>query len=769
MTHAADTWDLYFKSASALQESISRNAEDGDFSQDEKEIIYIFDANIFVFEADVTDEQRLTENIDNLVGGGPRQLEIAKVLERLTAEFLFSGKLPGQRDGKAYITLPHLSEAIDVSRAIARNLDQQSRNQMSPFEKDEVRDEVRNIVDAPGTVAEKLRELSAILPATWLASLEPRAHFQRALVEAFRKPGSLIPLDMVKWGRAAAELRHDDVQPWLNLMPEVKLPRTVDNNRADAISLATITNLYLDDKTARGPDRERQYLLVTSDRALANAVRQRMPVLRTKGIPNFVRLPEDFLPLINMNSMSLALSQVPADAKLRNAFANIFASIRMAVHWIALVKREGDAKEAKFPLDKDPLTYLQEAWRSIADYVAVLNLPYARDAAWLIEDLKIYLTPGTKAEAAALVETAVLEVSDQHLMIVLEATLAAMKREKSAIARPRRVHLQVLGDLFSKLLPSGDLNSFLTSLIEEGKLSPHIRAAMEREREGAEVQLLAACLFIAGDRWSLATQAASRGLQLLEQAGANSSNRLDARYLVAHCLRFSMRREFDLQRAKHLLEQNLLAYGSHGDRTSLATFRRLRDEIEFASLLITAAILEALAPTSAGRKNLGVDAGWHLFPTISSNAHSYLADGVHRLRSALENLDRDGSNVDSASANSLKRQAITNLLEAFIFERIGPGLQGDHQIFGPEAKDLIERLGGFMNPCPDASQMLLLTHHIYYWRGRGLIAESESERRQYIDNLKTFLIDGKKTHKLPLIDLIEFQFIEDQLLLVNSS
>ncbi len=768
MTDADPTWEKYFRSAAVLKESIERNLGDTEFALDHQ-IIYIFDANIFVFDADINDQHRLTEHVDNLVGTGPRQQEITKTFERFTASFLFSGRLPGQEGGKSYITLPHLAEALDVSRAIALNIDKTTKTQPSPLLKAEIREEVAAIVDGRGSTAQKLRELGKALPATWLRTLDAKAHFSRALREAFVSPQCLVPLDKVKWGRKASQLRHDDVQPWLNILSDIKPARTLEHIRADALSLATITNLYRDDPTSRFAGREKLYLFVTTDRALAAAVRKRLPILKAQGIPNFVRLPEDYLPLLNLNTMSMALSQAPADHKLQQAFSNVFTSLRLAVDWIALVKRDVGARYASFPLNKDPLANLQETWRTIADYVAVLNLPYMRDAAFLFQDLRNYLTPERRVVAAEAVENSVLEVSDQHLLIVLEATLTELKQDERTQPRARRIHLQVLGDMFSDLVPGGDLNHYLDVAIGEGALTDDVRTSIEHRKEHPEVQLLAACLFIAGDRWSLATQAASRGLKSLETSGPNSSNRYDARYLVAHCLRFSMRRESELLRAKHLLELNLQAYLANEDTTELATQRRLRDEIEYGSLLITAAILEALAPTSAGRRILGPDTGWHLFPSVSGSEHGYLVDGVKHLTAALDELHRSNSANDEQSFFSgLIRQATTNLVEAYIFETIGPGLQGDQPILDKEIHSLMEALSGFIEPEDADLRPLLLTHHIYYWRARCLTAGSEGERLEHLEKLRTFLVDSRGNYKLPLIDMIEFQFIDDQLAIPAS-
>ena len=768
---SAPEWQRYVSSALALKESIYRNKQDTVFSDDpDREIIYIFDTNIFVFEADINDNRRLTADIDNLVGRGPRQAELARVLERLTANFLFSGRLPGQKDQKSYITIPHLEEALEVARSIARRFDSDGAGTPSPLAEKDVRDRVSSVLEGVGSTREKLRELGKLLPSTWLKALDAKAHFRRVVREAFVEPGSLVPLDKIAWGKAAGLITHSEVQPWFNALPDPSSERSLEHIRSDGITLATMTKLYLDDRASRGLNRERLYVLVTTDRAMAAAVKRRLPILRAQGIPNFIRTAGDFLPLLNLNTMSVALSQAPAGHELRRAFENVFASLTLAVDWIALMAREGSSG-THLVLERDPVKHLQKTWANISEYIALLNAPYVKDVAWMFEGLREYLTPENKVVAASLVEDSVLKVADHHLLIVLDSTLAGLKINKEEQASgPRRIHLQVLGDIFSPLIPDGDLDRYLNCVIEDGCLTAEVRLAVEQVTEKADVQLLAACLFIAGDQWSLASQAASRGLQALEAERHVSPYRFDARYLVAHCLRFSMRTDSELQRAEQLLNLNFQSYQAHEDTSGLAWRRRLRDEIEYGSLLVTAAVLQALTPTPAGHRHIGDEVGWFLFAGV--DGHAYLVEGVKRLKSALDELEEaqpigtrpKRSNHDAQFFSSLRRQATTNLVEAFIFERIAPGLQGDSETFAEdEIHELVSRLGKIIE-APGEAASLLLTHYIYYWRARALLATSRNERQDSVDSLNRYLGDVKRTHKLPLIDMIEFQFIEDQLL-----
>lgn len=112
----------YSEAALHLREAITRNREDKYFSDGiGKELVYIFDSNIFIFSADLNDTLRLTDDIGHLLGTDLSRDNI-RVLERLTASFLISSKLPGQLDTNIYISLPHFEESLLASEAIAKKL-----------------------------------------------------------------------------------------------------------------------------------------------------------------------------------------------------------------------------------------------------------------------------------------------------------------------------------------------------------------------------------------------------------------------------------------------------------------------------------------------------------------------------------------------------------------------------------------------------------------------------------------------------------------------
>jgi hypothetical protein len=89
-------------------------------------------------------------------------------------------------------------------------------------------------------------------------------------------------------------------------------------------------------------------------------------------------------------------------------------------------------------------------------------------------------------------------------------------------------------------------------------------------------------------------------------------------------------------------------------------------------------------------------------------------------------------------------------------------LQSDSPLFGLEIGQLIELLGAIIDHSKDRPDALLLTHHIYFWRARSFVADNQ-DRERCLGELRSYLSQVKYTHKLPIIDLLEFQFIEDEL------
>lgn len=757
----------YIGSALNLRRSIDRNRRDAEFAS-KHEIRYIFDTNVFIFNAFVHDSGNLNADLDNLVGTGEGRAEISRAMARLTADFLFSGRLPGQRNQTGYISLPHFEESLDKAAELERTLESEAAANVPAIE-EQTRTAVASVLGLDTDIEHKLRLLGELLPKAWLTALDAKAHFRRVLRECFIDPGSLEPLDRMSGGEAAGHVGHDELQPWFNSLPRPSKQRTIDAIRDDAKTLATIVNLYRQDPESRGRDRKRLYVLVTNDGTLASAVRERRLLLAEEGIPDFIRSPRDYLPLLNLDAMSKAMDRVRPTPRMRAEFLRVFETLSSAIEWISVVSRDQTAINL---LDRDdgPLWHLQTAWTAISEFVTILNARHLLGDDSVFSDLRDFITADAEQAATRLVASSVRAVRDAHLAIALNSALLDLGRanSRSKFGGPRRIHLQVVGDVLGKLVPrESDLNAFLDGAVALGELPAELAEGIVKDPGRAEIQLLAACLFMAADRWAPAVQAAGRAVEKLEAAGGPDLN--DARYLLAHCLRFSMRSRHELDRAVALLGQNSRAYVERG-AGRLNWSRRLRDEMERGSLLVTAAVLQELSRTPTGERHLGFKGGVKLFDIAASDM---LARGVRSLEEALETLvESEGLDVVRESdpwskgrqfLHGLRMLATTNLTEAYIFEQIAPGLQGKSPPAPERLDQLLDALRDEIEFSESVGETLRPTQYIYYWRARALTAQTPMERRSALDELDGLLEPALKRHELPLIDALEFNYITDKL------
>jgi hypothetical protein len=763
--------ELYVESALNLHSSIIRNTFDSQFSDRKGEIVYIFDANIFVFYADVNDDRRLTEDIDNLVGVGAEQVDIARAMERLTAEFLFSGRLPAQRRERAFISLPHFQESLDVASAIDRKLKRATNESgLSSEQIDQVRSTVTNIIESSDPLEQKFGQLAEILPKAWFAALDGYAHFKRVVKEAYIDPGSLVPLDKSPWQANIEDISHEEVQPWYNALPPPSDRRPLEKIRADGQTLAMLTRLYQRDPESRGPRRRRIYVLVTTDSGVVSAVRRRMPILQRDGIPFFIRSPRDYLPLLNLNAMSMALSRGKPNLRLQRAFQRVFDALAAATDWIALLNRP-ERLDTSVIVSDAPLEELRKAWVEISEYVTVLTARHINDVTSLFSDLNEFLNDNAQQEVAKLVESSVNSVRDKHLAIVIDSVLAGMRPVDS---RPtgyvrRKIHIQVLDDIFAPLIPGGDLDSYLDAVIKKGALSEDVSATLIEQADRVDVQLLAASIFIAADRWALATQAASRALDQLEAASRTTQSTFAARYLLAHCLCFSMRTPGDFERAKRLLATNLKAY-ERGESGGITWRRRIRDTLELGSLLTTAAIMQELSRTPSGDKYLGRDTKFELL--VEESASDCLIEGMRRLSTTLEEVrdaesaERQGSPAQDLRASQFfhgaKLLGATNLIEAYVYARIVPGLKPASSFADFNLEDTLGTLEEEIETREAAGEVPRPVHGIVLWRCRALLTDDAELRARFLSKMQDQIAVARSIRDLPTLDLIEFDFIDEQ-------
>ncbi len=764
--------ERYVKAAVSLAESLARNQSDEEFaSEPGNEIVYVFDTNVFIYHIDLEDRYRLTHNVKSLIGDRATTSQM-QTIERLTVEFLFSGQLPGQRERAGYITVPHFEEVLFRADAISARLSRELGTHERPGYSIELQsefDEIASLLRQDLSPVKKFDRLARKAPRTWFHTLNATVHFERTLKEAFlSEPGLLIPLDRTNWGIAASRTRVSDVSEWKKYLPRPSASRPASLIQNDAEALQAVLNLnqlFATDEEGRTTKR---YVLVSSDDAIVRAVTKRAK--REGWDPGlvFARSTEDYLPLLNLKGMTVAFTNAGGNGDITRDFENVFNSLKAAVEYVGLASPAELGRINKGE-EETPLHALQRDWAKASRYTSLLGIRYsAGQAEGLFAEVAQFIDSGrTKHLAAKSVQTTVDDVRDRHLTVVLESAIASVRsvRQAGALLSSRRVDILLLGDLLNPLLAGRpNLSAFLDDAIAKGSLPGETHQFVNRHARSPEVLLLATCLFVAAERWEPAAQFATKAFRLLRQRKQKSSPELrEGAYLKALSLRFSMRTKNDFETARSLLEQNQQAYFRGTDR-SLKTFvAQIRDDMELGNLLMTAALQQAFSKLSASRS----DAMFRGEGPLQDEQISHVfARGVRRLREARERLgdfevdDDVGDSAIDVAVTALTVMATTNLVGAFLFERIVPGLTGPRMAPVIEIDQLLLELERQIESVQRANKKVRPTQYIYFWCATLLRTPILSVKDEAIGKLESELAAFRKaSDRATEADVSEFRWI----------
>lgn len=251
----------------------------------------------------------------------------------------------------------------------------------------------------------------------------------------------------------------------------------------------------------------------------------------------------------------------------------------------------------------------------------------------------------------------------------------------------------------------------------------------------------------------------------------SSRHILDGRYIAAHCLRFSMQNSGDFQKAKNYLEKNISAcQNAHGGDPELE-WRRWRDEMELGSLLVAAATIQRLSVMTTAQAIIG-KTGMNFFDddeslSIFQDGVAYLQSGFNAMIESIDKFKLEGlpNTCRDRLYNRLTMLGATNLIGAFIFERILLGLQSTMATVSSDiAEDYIYALEREISICSKYEEKILFTQHIYLYRAKSLISRSAKDRRIHLNHLSGYLERFKNGSYHTMIDKLEFNYIHDQLM-----
>jgi hypothetical protein len=735
MTTPESTID-YRHAVNSLRGSLRRSHWDASVAKrPAAKIHYIFDTNVFLFHANLQDTSTQMEDLASLLGLKVDDMFL-RAMERLNSDRMFTPGLMGQGDDPVYISSPHFEEVIANTYKIEKTL-----TDGLPPATYGVRNRIRELLsrsDLPRY--ERLSELQRLIPTAWLESLRTRFHFNNVLESSFlgEKP-RVMPLHHTPWGWEAGRPAKVDVDFWQKAFGAEVAGR--DRNQAnDALTLATIVDLYRNDRLSRYDNRRNLYLFVTSSPSISSAVTRELSSLKSEGIPYFVRSPRDFLPLVNLENFG----GLPEMHRIKNQteIAKFTEKLRAALDWNEfgpderLLQKPGTAPRG--------VSDLQNAWRDLSGLSALLNATYfERYDDELFRGLSDFVHESYDDGLSSLTSK-ISQVRTVHVSTVLDSALAAVRYSvaNQPSVSARRVQLKMIGrNIFKHLIDdTREVIDFIDSVIQKGTLDKEVEQRIGHDPGDPAAAILVACLFLAAEQWPAAADFASQAVARLDSRPP-SVLACEANYLRALCLRFSSVSDGDFVKAARHLEQNIAYYRTSAHPEN--QWRRLRDQIERSSLFIGASVMQAISGNEM--RQHGRD-GSHPAHIPAGRERDYFGSGIIEAERSLDELlstfeaelEGRGRRYHTL-AKGLQVQALTNLAGAWVFRSALPNFKAVPSI---SRRQVLIELDAMIEEAARDSHALRGTQYIFASILAALETTNTVEQKQFVD------VAMQRIHKL---------------------
>jgi hypothetical protein len=799
---ASHTPPDYAPAIRELREAADRNRQNTAFAELARgEVVYILDANVAVHYIQEGRAGHGQLSFGNLLMRGKSAQAIARTSDRMTLEYLLSGKLPGQSGRPVYLTPPHWNETLGKAGRIARDVGRLP---------EKYEGQLRRLAAEPD-LARRLARAEEELPRDIVEALKTGPAVDRRLRAAFAgKTPKLRPLDTEPelWPRALDRIRLADVRAWRTALAmqrekaraarprEAKAAGSGADERGsqnldhDAEALAIIQALYRENPEACGEEGTRRLLLITADNSILSAVEARKAELAEERIPVFVQHPRVFSPILNHLAMSQltasqrALERVPLDE-----MGKVFVAVQTALdrYW------EGGPRARRIPAQAVSIGNVRRQWSAAARLLIAAHAAFFReDSEAAAEAARLLAEPGKLlALRDSLIET-VEQIGREHGKLGVEAALRRLPEAVGAARRSgaaeQRAPLQVVGvDLLAVLRdggsgrepgplgarlevpraaersPTAGLYALLDAIADgpEGealakaiaeRLGERLAEAPSATATATQAHLLMSCIFLAVGAWESGRECARRAR---DASARKDPLWREANYCIALANRFLLRSQRDFAEADKVLDNNLEE--QNADRSVEGQLAGIRDWVELAALRMTACLLDAIDDVKPFRqvvRDLGSDL--RLLPEREhSDTFGRAADRMVEQRERLDN-DFSGPPANAGverMLGRLRRQLFTNLAGIDVFRSaLAPRLGAA----APEGlAAALDRLRQDFEPA-QRSRMA----RVYLAVGEFLLQPDPAIHAAALDCLAKEM-DGAA---LTDVDRIEFCFLRDYLL-----
>ena len=638
----------YFSDTKRLRTSLRVNELDYEFASKEgNSIIYFVDANIVGMFTNPQANKKYLSVFENWLDS-----DVLVSTVTLTAEFMFSGKLPGQNNNPIMMTPDHYDDLYSMAGAIKRkgaSLGDQVTESETVIVRQ--REKERNEV----IEAYKKGAIKADLFLKQLGDLLPKAILQmiHGPVAEARQLKRLIESDLLIRADTTHWFDHNILEPNPALVAEwvlrirrfVNIKRSATNLLRDARSLVQLIEL-----NNTSPSNTK-FVFITTDSALRNAYfvfREEMRIAGRKPFPtNFFRRPREFAPLLNLTAMSG-----------HDEFVELFPRIKKALDQLLIgisyrepvpeseqnEKKEIEASPAyiggtsgikgfgrNFSLENQ-IDNIQKLWSSAAKMALTLNSEYIvrREEAHLTSIQEVLSASDVVAAGLHQLKDTINQLSNVHIRfaysgVVFQFLTKARARAKSEPRfRARRAPLQLKNELFPQITDRLSINNYLDKIYWHEVEPPSLEKLLSIENMGLSF-LFASCVAIVAEDWRSANSFAEHAFNLIAGSEPLNADALDeARYCRALAIRFVMKSKTELEIAKQLLAESIKFSEERKDPLG-----QLRGTAEIASLLCIFFFRAALVVPEVEKKDfepINFDALWKECLDCLETAESILSD-----------------------------------------------------------------------------------------------------------------------------------------------
>lgn len=593
----------YVLDARRLRTSMRINLQDSYYVNAGNEIVYFVDANVVAMFANPMDHLSYLRPFSNWLD---EKLIFGTLT--ITAEFLFSGRLPGQKT-PTLITPDHFEDLHSMAGAIRKKAEHKAlevatrrfADQRSAIDR-VIADYKRGVL----TTEELLKLCTELLPQSMIEFLQgPVA--EAAQLRRLLQQDKVTRYDTMSWfTQEAVELDSALVSEWaIRIRAAANRSRSSANVVRDARSVVQLLAL------SRDPPKNTRYVFITNDPAIRTAYLEYRRWEIGNGrrpVTLFLRRPREFAPLINLGSMSgndkarlelfpqiqRALDEllrgVSVDDSVEEAPAE--AEVRSSPAFIGLVAGSSNSQ----PKIQKQILSLQERWSQAASHALTLNAGYIGDRDRAHFGALVDVLAGDNVVDAALgqIRSVVDDLSFTHARYTIRGILQKFITvgRNRAMRVPefgaRRAPLVIKIELFRQFVGDISINEYLDKLM----YNPATQVEGFDSKDGGISFLFAACVAIAAEDWLSARRFARSAIEQLEaQRTMNLEIFNEARYCYATALRFSLETDEDLETALDLLSSSETYYRARRDQIGW-----VRSVAETAAVLCVAAYKLRLVP-----------------------------------------------------------------------------------------------------------------------------------------------------------------------------